>query len=119
MGDFNESPDAPAIQQLEEKAHLVSLAHKAKPTFEKKTSSSRTPFGTYRYKGRWEQLDQMLASPLLAEHLKPFYVYNAPFLLENEPLYGGVRPFRTYNGYRYKGGYSDHLPVYVDLELTY
>ncbi len=119
MGDFNESPDALAIRQLEEKAHLVNLAHKAKPTFEKKTSSSHSPFGTYRYKGRWEQLDQMLASPLLAERLKPFYVYNAPFLLENEPLYGGVRPFRTYNGYRYKGGYSDHLPVYVDLELTY
>ena len=32
-------------------------------------------------------------------------------LLEEEKKYGGVRPRRTYNGFRYQPGYSDHLPV--------
>ena len=118
MGDFNEPSDSPAVLQLEENAHLVNLGREAKPTFGEK-ASSRTPFGTYRYKGRWEQLDQMLASPLLAERLSSLLVYDAPFLLEKEPFYGGRRPFRTFNGYRYKGGYSDHLPIYIDLEVTY
>jgi hypothetical protein len=27
----------------------------------------------------------------------------------------GVKPYRTYNGFSYLGGFSDHLPVYVDL----
>ena len=35
------------------------------------------------------------------------------FLLEDEKLYGGYRPRRTYNGMRYQPGYSDHLPLVV------
>ena len=27
----------------------------------------------------------------------------------------GVKPYRTYSGQRYIGGFSDHLPVYVDF----
>ncbi|MEG1545967.1 MAG: endonuclease, partial [Bacteroides sp.] len=29
----------------------------------------------------------------------------------------GLRPFRTYYGMKYQGGFSDHLPVCVDFEL--
>ncbi|MGM0648920.1 MAG: hypothetical protein ACQES1_00265, partial [Bacteroidota bacterium] len=25
------------------------------------------------------------------------------------------KPYRTYIGYKYHGGYSDHLPVYLKL----
>ena len=40
-----------------------------------------------------------------------------PFLMEEDDRYGGDTPFRTYWGKRYHGGYSDHLPVLMELEI--
>ena len=42
-------------------------------------------------------------------------IFNAPFLLEPDNTYLGQKPFRTFNGFKYQGGFSDHLPVFVDL----
>ena len=39
------------------------------------------------------------------------------FLLEEDDRYGGESPSRTYWGKKYHGGYSDHLPVLLELEL--
>ena len=112
MGDFNEPPSGSAVSWLEAEARLVNLARTAQSAF---TGGRKTDVkGSYRYKGRWEQLDQMLVSPSLTASLS---IYNAPFLLEKEPLYGGLRPFRTFHGLRYQSGYSDHLPVYADLQF--
>jgi hypothetical protein len=46
------------------------------------------------------------------------YIHAPKFLLEEEKTYGGVRPCRTYNGMRYQPGYSDHLPLVVQLRLN-
>lgn len=106
MGDFNETHNGEAVRSLP----LLNLTEKEG--------------GSYRYRGRWEQLDQMLVSPSLLEdsssllvHGGTAEVFRAPFLLERDRLYGGYRPFRSYNGMRYIGGYSDHLPVFVRLEM--
>jgi len=32
-----------------------------------------------------------------------------------DKTYFGLKPFRTYMGPKYEGGYSDHLPVYIDV----
>ena len=40
-------------------------------------------------------------------------------LLTDDPKHGGLQPWRTYQGPRYLGGYSDHLPVYADFRLLY
>ena len=42
-------------------------------------------------------------------------VFAPLFLLEEDKTYYGYKPFRTYSGPRYVGGYSDHLPLYLDL----
>lgn len=110
MGDLNEPSGGRAVSQLERGAGLVNLARTARPVFPVRRRSDCS--GTYRYRGRWEQLDQMLVSPAMSLSL---HIYNASFLLEKEPVYGGMRPFRTFYGLRYKGGYSDHLPVYADI----
>ena len=44
-------------------------------------------------------------------------IIDFPFLLEEDDKYGGTTPYRMYNGMRYKGGYSDHLPVLLELEV--
>jgi hypothetical protein len=43
------------------------------------------------------------------------HVFEADYLLENDEKYLGKQPFRTYLGMKYQGGFSDHLPVFVDL----
>ncbi len=45
------------------------------------------------------------------------HIFNADFLLENDETYLGKKPFRTYAGFRYLGGFSDHLPVFLDLKI--
>ena len=77
--------------------------------------------GSYKYKGQWQTIDQIIVSGNLLngqcrlqvhQHLQIF----APrFLLEEDRTYYGYKPFRTYAGPRYIGGYSDHLPLYLDL----
>jgi len=44
-----------------------------------------------------------------------FRVVDAEFLLTEDVSYPGLKPFPTYGGYRYSGGYSDHLPVIVKI----
>ncbi len=82
--------------------------------------------GSYRYRGIWETIDHILVSPALTDVSLPFHTADGrraivafPFMCEREKTYGGVRPFRTYQGPLYKGGYSDHFPVTLDFEWRF
>ena len=111
MGDFNDIPQSKALRPLVERVGMTCV-----------TEGLR---GSYRYKGKWEQIDHVYLSPALLHqdgdsatlHLSPHgaWNYETDFLVEPETLYGGHRPHRTYNGMRYVGGVSDHLPVGFDL----
>lgn len=71
--------------------------------------------GTYRFQGLWRSLDHIFTSPSLPADT--CYVNDQPFLLEEDPKFGGVKPFRTFNGFRYRRGFSDHLPLVARLRL--
>ncbi|WP_444544301.1 endonuclease/exonuclease/phosphatase family protein, partial [Prevotella scopos] len=43
-------------------------------------------------------------------------INDAPFLLEEDTKYGGVKPRRNYNGMRFNNGFSDHLPLVLRLQ---
>lgn len=82
--------------------------------------------GTYRYKGTWEIIDQVLVSDFMLNTVTGLYtkselcrIFTADFLLRDDPAYPGKSPFPTYLGYKYIGGYSDHLPVLIDLLFRY
>jgi hypothetical protein len=47
--------------------------------------------------------------------LREASVYRPSFLLEEDPSSLGSKPGRTFNGPRYSGGFSDHLPVFLTL----
>lgn len=80
-----------------------------------------TSTGTLKYKGTWNIFDQMIVSGnLLVKnrlYTQPqfFRIYNEKFLLKQDDRHMGFRPFRTYRGFYYEGGFSDHLPVILDL----
>ena len=103
-GDFNDYADSSSLQYLEEHGlHNVT----------KDVVGTHGAKGTYRYKGRWQSIDHVLVSTVLCDSVAQTFVHDAPFLLEEDKKYGGFKPFRTYNGYRYQRGFSDHLPLVV------
>jgi hypothetical protein len=79
----------------------------------------KTITGTLKYEGRWYLFDQFMISGGLLAKTRSYdmKISDYDFLLEPDDTYTGRKPFRTYNGYIYKGGYSDHLPVILDLSL--
>lgn len=105
VGDFNDYADDPALRFLE--AHGLHNVTAATQGLHGQAQ------GTYRYQGRWQSIDHVLVSKALLPAVRQTYVNDAPFLLEEDKKYGGVRPLRTYVGYRYQRGFSDHLPLVV------
>ena len=72
--------------------------------------------GTYRYQGQWGSLDHILLSPSLTAYPHDCYIFDAPFLLTKDKKYGGVQPHRNYLGPRFLNGFSDHLPLVLELK---
>ena len=75
--------------------------------------------GSYNYRGNWNMLDQIIVTRNLESGRSGWLVRDATVFQQDWMMYEdkkyGARPSRTYGGPRYFGGYSDHLPVYVDL----
>lgn len=103
-GDFNDGAESPALRQICQHG-ILNLTKDAK--------AQNGVRGTYRYKGEWESIDHILGSLYIYNKVDTAFIHSLKFLLEDEKLYGGFRPRRTYNGMRYQPGYSDHLPLVV------
>lgn len=83
-----------------------------------KTTGNGKAKGTYRYKGLWGSLDHVFVSGPLTDTSVSAHINDAPFLVEEDKIYGGVKPRRTYTGFRYSAeGVSDHLPLVVRFRV--
>ncbi len=107
VGDFNDYADSPALQYLSENA-LTNVTSTVQGTHGAR--------GTYKYDGEWESIDHVLVSKALLDKVQQSFINDAPFLLKEDKKYGGVKPYRTYNGLRYQRGFSDHLPLVVRMK---
>lgn len=103
-GDFNDYADSRALLSLYDSG-LTNVTREARGLHGVK--------GTYCYHGQWHSIDHVLVSPALTSRVDSVYINDAPFLLEDDPQYGGQRPLRTFQGMRYQPGFSDHLPLVV------
>lgn len=120
MGDFNDYPDGKSLQ---EGLRVSDLSEKPQSRALYNLMENQTG-GTYRYKGEWGILDQMVVNGDLLQpdartrtSKEKASIVRFPFLLEEDNVYGGDKPFRTYKGMKYQGGYSDHLPVLLELTV--
>ena len=101
-GDFNDYANSASVRMLCGK-RLKDISAEA--------TGRNGAKGTYRYQGEWGSLDHILVSEALARNVVHCYINDAPFLVEPDEKYGGVKPRRNYLGPRYQNGFSDHLPL--------
>lgn len=119
MGDFNDEPNDESLKIVSRKPgtagkNLINLAW---------NPVGKVP-GTLKHQNAWFCFDQILVSSALFAPRREggfflkdtmMHVIAADFLLEKDYDYSGVKPFRTFEGNKYKGGFSDHLPVMIKL----
>lgn len=129
MGDFNDSPSDRSISQ--------SLGAKAITSINATIECTETCYlnliprmdrgiaGSHKYQGQWSQLDQMIVNGNLLDQSYKVHIANggaylfAPnFILTEDKSWRGKRPLRTFHGYRYEGGFSDHLPIITELLIN-
>ncbi len=109
MGDFNDRPHDESIYNVlgataGADSYLVNLSA---------GWEGKVP-GTIKHEHEWMVFDQFMVSRNIASNSSAKLIAE-PFLLENDPKYAGKKPFRTYIGFRYNAGFSDHLPVLLRL----
>lgn len=124
-GDFNDYPDSPSIrkilqatapdEEIEDKRLYHLLARRVQQTKE----------GSYKYRGEWNLLDHFIVSGSLLHSNSKVYtnesltqILHLPFLLTEDTRNGGMRPYRTYYGMKYENGYSDHLPILMQVVVV-
>ena len=123
-GDFNDQPSAESVlvhldakdrQQDDHGFYLLNLMHPL---------MGKWDTGTHKFREEWSIIDQFIvSSPLLLKTKdlrlgeKRAEILRLSFLLEEDRVHNGTKPYRTYNGMRYQGGFSDHLPIMLHLEF--
>lgn len=114
MGDFNDNPTDPSIAHYLTGGCLHNLF----------VADTKQPFpGTHKYQNSWSLFDQIFCNrtPESDGSFRPVKtgtrIFAPHFLLIDDKTWLGKRPFRTYHGFRYEGGFSDHLPVIADFEI--
>lgn len=117
MGDFNEEPDSDIFLNTLKAGKTSDGGILVNPALYLKKG-----VGTLKHQHEWVVFDQIIVSRSLLEGNSAvkmaspsLRIIDFPFLLERHPTFGGMRPFRTYIGFKYADGYSDHLPVWIDL----
>lgn len=110
MGDFNDNPKDRSI-----KSHLVS-----EEFYNPMESLYDKGMGTSNFQGDWYLFDQIIFTKNFFHENKHQFkhanIYSKHFLKDKFGKFV-EDPFRTYRGHWYKGGISDHFPVYISLEI--
>ncbi len=122
MGDLNDFPDNMSVMEdLKALTDFSDIKSNELYNLSYYLQEEKGKF-SHRYQGEAGILDQMIISGALLNPEANFFttkdnahIYDADFLLEKEENFIGYKPFRTYIGYKYHGGYSDHLPPYLDF----
>lgn len=120
MGDFNDVPQDKSLNK-----HLKAMpVPEAKDSLQQELTLYNLFYeakGSHKYRDSWAQLDQIIISSALCRYFKPgsARVFSPSFLLTKDKTWKGRRPLRTYHGYKYEKGFSDHLPVLADFMFPY
>lgn len=120
LGDLNDDPNSRSIVHwLGASGERVQAGNHV--LFNPWVDFYERGIGTLANKDRWGLFDQIIISrSLLAHHSGGWQwrlagIHRKPYMMENQGRYKGY-PMRTWDGNRYRGGFSDHFPTYITLE---
>ncbi len=124
MGDFNDYPHNRSLRQVLN-AQMPDSANLAPQQLYNLTArfAERPNTGTHKHQSEWGVLDHIIVSGALllstnrlATTTDGADIFCPEFLTENDEKHLNRKPFRTYVGYRYNNGFSDHLPIFLNLK---
>jgi predicted extracellular nuclease len=125
MGDMNDEPSDKSLTQSLG-ANYWTLTGEKRPSVDKNAlynlaaGVKESGFGSYYYRGEWEVIDQMIVSGSFLDGRSKLVtrdaetVFSADFLTYKDKT-GKKLPNRTYTGPTYRGGFSDHFPIYMTV----
>lgn len=119
MGDFNDEPwDKSIVQGI--KAENINKKIKESDVFNLMWDFKSAGRGSYNYKGHMNCLDQLMITGTLIDGKRLEYVNKSVNIMDASWLtqtgkYEGF-PLRTFGGNKWLNGYSDHYPVYLELQ---
>ncbi len=126
MGDMNDTPHTPGLVRgvgLQEPPgeHVAGNAsglYNLMLPLDRRLRKGGEMMGTYKYRGEWEILDQFWCNGILLPQVSGVGIFSRPWMLVEDSGRLGTRPMRTYRGYAHEGGYSDHLPIVMDIGFS-
>lgn len=121
MGDMNCRANEKVIREVLNVRTMESMPDPA-VLYNTGSRFERKNVGTYKFRGKWELLDHIFVTGnLLCDDAEVrvgvMQIFSEDFMIEKDKKHYGFRPRPTYSGMRYRGGCSDHFPVYVDVYL--
>lgn len=123
MGDFNDEPTDKSLTTIF-KTYDVPQPNCNTCLINPMIALKEQKLGSHFYRGHYSMLDQILFTQNLSR--PEFYdrdyravrIVKEDFMLKVDSATSVKRPSRTFEGQRYNGGYSDHLPVYTSLIMN-
>ncbi len=122
MGDFNDEPNNKSMERILKAALSPDNLSKG-DLFNAAHAINTSTVGTYNYQGQWNMLDQIVfsngllnAQKGLSTSANSMGIYKADWMLYTDKKHG-KRPSKTYGRSKYYGGVSDHLPIYMTVEI--
>lgn len=123
LGDFNAEPDARESRKILHVRPETALRNApADPSalYTPFVGLRRQGYGTLVYRDRRQLFDYILVSGAFASGNGLRYggrcgIFVRDYLIHRSGPWKGY-PIRTFQAGRYTGGYSDHLPVFLDFE---
>jgi predicted extracellular nuclease len=125
MGDMNDEPSDKSLTQSLG-ANYWTIAGDKRPSVDKNAlynlaaGVKESGLGSYYYRGEWEVIDQMIVNGSFLDSRSKLVtrdaetVFSADFLTYKDKT-GKKLPNRTYTGPTYRGGFSDHFPIYTTV----
>ncbi|MHC1776264.1 MAG: endonuclease/exonuclease/phosphatase family protein [Lentimicrobium sp.] len=122
MGDFNDQPDdeSMAIHLGARSGAMDTTGYYLYNLMQELMGKWDT--GSNKFREEWSIIDQFVVSSALLRHTtglrlseKRAEIFRAPFLIEDDINFNGTKPYRTFSGPTYQGGFSDHLPILLHL----
>ena len=122
MGDFNDNPKDKSIKPILNSVYKKSQMNNNQ-LYNPMEELFQKGYGSYRYRGKWDMIDQFFLSKNLVENKKGLFflkaaVFNKKYLINPQGKYEGY-PFKSFAGGKFLNGYSDHFPIFLYLAKEY